>query len=227
MKIFKFFKKEIKESYSTKDRLLILKNNIPEHYHSHRQYKNFNDFYESTDYQLCLDSLIELCNETNHYFSTEYWLIIKELAIKMEMISNLKYCENQIERNRKEINWKMPLGFTSNKIGEKLYETFISKINTDDWNSKRRINDEVVNLINQNGIHNKNKGRNGHLYYVENGKITEIEYELGIGGLIMFFRNTKIWFYPNEVELTIEEKNLIKQKIVTWSKETKSSIEFD
>ncbi len=227
MRIFSFFKREVIEKYSIEDRMLTLKKNIPECYHSQRQYENFLSFYDNNEYQLCLESLVELCEETNHYFSIEYWMIIKELAEKMKINSIENYCENQIERNKREINWKLPLGFTTNKIDNKHYETFISKTNTEDWNSKRRISDKVISLKNENGIHNKYKGRNGHLYYVENGKIAEIEYELEVGGFVMFFRNTKKWFYPNEIELSIEEKKKIKEHIINWSKESGNAIIFD
>lgn len=227
MKIFNFFKKEIKNELSVKHRILILKENIPEFYNTQRQYKNFIEFLENNEYELCLESLLEICDETNHYFSTEYWNIIKEIANQIKKESIVKYCKNQIERNRIEINWKLPLGFTINKVDDNYYQTFTSKKNTANWNSNRRIIDKVLDLKSQNGIHNKSKGRNGYLYYVENGKIAEIEYELEVGGLAMFFRNTNNWFYPNEVELSLEEKEIIKAQIINWSKETKNAIVFD
>lgn len=226
MRIFNFFNKP-KQTLSVEDKLKSLIENTPENYYSESQYKNFIGFAEAGEYELALNSLIELSKETNHYFSNDYWNVIIEIAEYLNLISVKKSAEKQIKRNHKDISWKLPLGITTNKVNETLYQSFTSKVVSDKWKEKRRKEDNVGNLVNQNGIHYKPKGRNGHFYAVENGKIAEVEYEIDLNGLLLFFRNTNSWFYPVEIELQPTEKEKIKADIEEWSKKTKNNLVFD
>ena len=60
---------------------------IPEFYKNHRQFQNSIEFYEINEFGLALESLVELADETEHYFSEEFWTELGRAAniIGMEM----------------------------------------------------------------------------------------------------------------------------------------------
>jgi len=82
-------------------------------------------------------------------------------------------------------------------------------------------------LLTKEGVHLKSHGRSGFLYFTENRKIAEVEFELGVNGLILHFNSLKNWSLPTKQILTVDDKHKIKNDIINWATKTKNSIEFD
>jgi hypothetical protein len=200
---------------------------MPEFYKTQRQYINCIDFLEHREWELALDSLIELADETGHYFSEDYWLGLADSAEKMKLSKESSYCRQQIKRNENDIKTKIPFGWTTIKIDSNHFQSHISEKLKDEWATKRRDNGHVLSLIDKDGIHLKSHGRTGFIYVVDNGKIAEIEFELGVNGLILYFSNMTNWELPTRLLMTTEEKLNIRNKISNWSTETRNAIEFD
>ena len=76
-------------------------------------------------------------------------------------------------------------------------------------------------------MHLKSHGRSGFLYITDNGKIAEVEFELGMNGLILYFDGLTNWSLPTKQILTKDEKQKIKNDIINWATKTKNAIEFD
>lgn len=200
---------------------------MPEFYKTHRQYINCVDFLEHREWELALDSLIELADETGHYFSEDYWIGLADSAEKMKLSKKSNYCRQQIKRNENDIKSKIPFGWTTIKIDSNHFQSHISEKLKDEWATKRRDKDQVLSLIDKDGVHLKSHGRTGFIYVVDNGRIAEIEFELGVNGLILYFSNMTNWELPTRLLLTTEEKLNIRNKISNWSTTTRNAIEFD
>lgn len=69
---------------------------IPDSYQSHRQYVFCREFLENKEWELALDSLIELADETQHPFPDDFWDGMAEAATKMGLTEKAEY------RNRHE-----------------------------------------------------------------------------------------------------------------------------
>jgi hypothetical protein len=200
---------------------------MPEFYKTQRQYINCIDFLEHREWELALDSLIELADETGHYFSEDYWIGLADSAEKMKLSKKSSYCRQQIKRNENDIKSKTPFGWTTIKIDYNHFQSHISEKLKDEWADKRRNKDQVLSLIDKDGVHLKSHGRTGFIYVVDNAKIAEIEFELGVNGLILYFSNMTNWELPTRLLLTTEEKLNIRNKISNWATTTRNAIEFD
>ena len=222
-----FIKRKQKQDFSPEQSMRRLIDYMPEFYKTHRQYLNSISFLEHKEWGLALDSLIELANETGHYFSEEYWLTLAESADKMKLRKEGDFCRQQIRYNELKINSKTPFGWTTIKIDNNLFQHHISEKLKNEWENNRRTNDHVLNLIEKDGVHIKSYGRTGFLYIVNNSRIAEVGFELGANELILFFNNLKNWELPTRILLTIEEKQNIRNNIIDWSTKTKNAIEFD
>lgn len=92
------------------------------------------------------------------------------------------------------------------------------------WKQKRREKDRVNRLLEKNGFHDRPDGRTGIIYYVENGRVCEIEYELsGVKefDILINFDQLEEWFLPNNSMISPNEKAFIKEKLNAWLKEKK------
>ena len=87
MRLFNIFKKKHKNirKPSPKKQLGRLLEYIPDFYKDHRQYKNATDYFEHHEWELTLESLIELTEETGHYFSEEFWETLADTAKAIDM----------------------------------------------------------------------------------------------------------------------------------------------
>ena len=227
MKLFNFIQK--KQS-TDKTPNQIIKNFIdylPSVYNDHRQLKNSNDFLQQNELGLALDSLIELAEETGHYFSDKFWLDLADAADKMEMNEERDFCRQQIRNTEKDLKFKVSFGSTIEKIDDTHFQHFISEKTKDKWTNERRDKDNVDQILNIDGLHFKSHGRNGFFYFVDKGRLAEIEYELGVNGLIIWFNSTDNWAVPDKLPLTRDEKMTIKTEIEKWADRTKNAIEFD
>jgi hypothetical protein len=228
MRLFNFFtKQQPKTDFSPEQTIRRLVDYMPEFYRTHRQFINCIEFLDQREWKLALDSLIALTDETEHYFSEDFWLGLADAADKMNLIDKADYCRKQIKRNEQDIKSKTPFGWTTIKVDDKHFQVYISEKLKEEWAAKRREKDKVQKLITKDGVHLKSHGRAGFIYIVDKGKIAEVEYELGINGLILYFKDLKNWALPTTQAFTADEKQNIKNNIINWAIKTNNAIEFD
>jgi hypothetical protein len=199
---------------------------MPEFYISNVEYKNAIESFEKQEYANVIISLIKLTEEEGHYFSEDFWNNVADAADQLRMNTEATYSRMQLERNRKDGIGVVPFGWTTIKIDDTHYMHRISDKLREEWALSRRQKDRIEDLINKNGIHLKSNGRNGFLYYVDNKKLAEIEYELGVNGLIVYFDAVKNWVWPIKETLTAEIIQKIKTDLIDWSKQTKNAIDL-
>lgn len=227
MKLFNFIKRQPKTDSSPEQTIRRLVDYMPDFYKTQRQFINCVEFLENRELELALDSLIELAYETGHYFSEEFWLGLADSAEKMDLTEKANYCRKQIKRNEEDIKLKTPFGWTTIKFDDTHFQHNISEKLKEEWAAERREKDKVQALITKEGVHLKSHGRSGFLYITDNEKIAEVEFELGINGLILYFNSLANWSLPTKKTLTKDEKQKIKNDIINWATKTKNAIEFD
>ncbi|WP_189318545.1 hypothetical protein [Flavobacterium sp. LM5] len=227
MKLFNFIKRQPKLDFSPEQTIKRIVDYMPDFYKTHRQFINCVEFLDNREWELALDSLIELSDETEHYFAEDFWLGLEDSAKKMGLTDKVKYCRKQIKRNERDIKSKTPFGWTTIKFDDTHFQNHISEKLKEEWATERRQNDKVQELIVKEGVHLKSHGRSGFLYITENSKIAEVEFELGFNGLILYFKSLSSWSLPTKQTLTVDEKQKIKIDINNWATNTKNAIEFD
>lgn len=227
MKLFNFLKRQIKTDFSPEQTIRRLVDYIPDFYRSQRQFIHCLEFLEHREWELALDSLIELADESNHYFSEDFWIVLADSADKMNLTDKANYCRKQIKRNAEEIKLKTPLGWTTVKIDDTHFQHHISEKIKTGRVTERYEKDKIHELLTKEGVHLKSHGRSGFLYITNNGKIAEVEFELGTNGLILYFNNLTNWSLPTKQTLSANEKQKIKIDINDWAAKTKNAVEFD
>ena len=227
MKLFNFIKRQPKTDFSPEQTIRRLVDYMPDFYRTQRQFNNCVAFLDNREWELALDSLIELADETEHYFSEDFWLGLADSADKMDLTDKADYCRKQIKRNEKDVKSKTPFGWTTIKFDDTHFQHHISEKIKEEWATERRKKDKVQELLTKDGVHLKSHGRSGFLYITENGKIAEVEFELGMNGLILYFNCLTNWSLPTKQTLTADEKQKIKIDINNWATKTKNAIEFD
>jgi hypothetical protein len=145
----------------------------------------------------------------------------------MNLTDKANYCRKQIKRNAEDIKSKTPFGWTTIKFDNTHFQHHISEKLKKEWATERREKDKVQELLTKEGVHLKSHGRSGFLYITDNGKIAEVEFELGMNGLILYFNSLTNWSLPTKQTLTADEKQKIKIDINNWATKTKNAIEFD
>ncbi|NQZ45405.1 MAG: hypothetical protein HRT65_13935 [Flavobacteriaceae bacterium] len=200
---------------------------IPEFYKNHRQFQSSIEFYEVNELGLVLESLVELADETGHYFSEEFWTELGKAADIMRIDEVGSYCKKQSKKTLKALGYKLPFGWTSHKISENNFQVHISEKLKEGWKTERRLKDGIEKLLTKNGIHISNNGRSGYIYYVENEKLIEFEWELEAGGIRLWFDIENHWCLPAKSELKKEDKSRIKKLIIDWAEQNNEKIEFD
>ncbi|MBK8243661.1 MAG: hypothetical protein IPK88_09560 [Saprospiraceae bacterium] len=227
VKLFNFINRQPKTDFSPEQIIGRLVDYMPNFYRTHRQFINCVEFLDNREWELALDSLIELADETEHYFSEDFWLGLADSADKMDLTDKANYCRKQIKRNEKDIKSKTPFGWTTIKFDDTHFQHHISDKLKEEWATERRGKDKVQELLTKEGVHLKSHGRSGFLYITDNGKVAEVEFELGMNGLILYFNNLTSWSLPTKQIITVDEKQKIKLDINNWARNTKNAIEFD
>jgi len=113
----------------------------------------------------------------------------------------------------------LPKGWTETKISEILYITHVPEEQKQKWTDERRKKHHIQNLAKKNGFYLISDGRIGFVYYVEDGKICELDYEIsGAPEYDFLFNYDRLneWFFPEQVTMSEETKNNIKVKFVDW-----------
>lgn len=113
-------------------------------------------------------------------------------------------------------------GFTTTKISDTVYETHISEEQKQIWDNERWEKDNVIKLLTKEGFHIKSHGRSGSIYYIEQGKMCEVYFEIsGVPqyDILPAFSQLKTWKLPNKIPLTKDEKNRIEKELIIWLKD--------
>lgn len=231
MNIFSIFKKRKTEPQDLKPEaiLRLTQEFIPEFYNDSEQFRESKEFLENNEWGLALDTLIEMADESGHYFSEDFWLDLATCADKMLMTQQAEYCRQQVIRNEKEIGSKTPKGWTTIKIDDTHFQHHIAEIVKDTWTSERHQKDKLTKLLKVNGFHMKYHGRAGTIYYIDNGRVLEIDFEMsGVPGydLLLYFDTLKGWTIPKGESFASSEQSIIKEKLLEWlkSKRIKSDL---
>jgi hypothetical protein len=170
---------------------------------------------------LSLDSLIELAVETGHYFSEEYWQRLADIANSMSMSELSYYCLKQIESNQKYLKSTTPFGLTTIKFDDNHFQHYISEKIKENWVAERHERDNVNSLLkNEKGVYLKMNGRSGTIYVIDQLRLAEVDLEIGMSGLLLYFNNTTHWILPLKQVLTIEEKQGIRTSTISWASKT-------
>jgi len=223
MSIFSIFKKRKTEPHNLPPAaiLRLTQEYVPEFYRNSKHYKDSKEFLAHNEWGLALESLIEMANESGHYFSETFWLNLSTCAGKMQMNKEADYCHQQILRNERELQTKIPNGWTTIRLDATHYEHKIAEIVEDKWTSERREKDKVYKLLKQNGFHLKSYGRAGTIYYIDNGKVLEIGFEMsGVPqyDLLLDFDNIESWAIPKGEPLNTNQRAEIRQQFLEWLK---------
>jgi hypothetical protein len=129
-----FWKKPLKtRSNSPKEIIKHIIDYMPDFYKTERQFILCVDFWEHLEWGLAIESLVELAEETGHYFSDHFWNSVATAAHQMELNHVSRYCEQQIARNKKEINWKISFGDVIEKIDERHFVHHTAQKIKDGW----------------------------------------------------------------------------------------------
>ena len=105
------------------------------------------------------------------------------------------------------------------KKSDTLYEHRIAKKIKNEWANERIKKDKLNKLLKQNGFHIKWHGRAGTIYFIENGKVCEIEFEMsGVSeyDILIYFDSLDSWALPEKKMLTEKEKSTLRKKIIDW-----------
>jgi hypothetical protein len=231
MNIFSIFKKRKTEPQDLKPAaiLRLTQEYVPEFYKDSEHFKESKEFLENNEWGLALEALIEMADESGHYFSEDFWLDLAICADKMQMTEQAEYCRQQIIRNEKEIGSKIPQGWTTIKIDDTHFQHHIAEIVKDKWANERHQRDKLNELLKVNGFHIKYHGRSGMIYYIDNGKVLEIEFEMsGVPqyDLLVYFDTLKGWTIPRSDPFGFNEQSEIRERLLEWlkSKRIKSDL---
>ena len=220
MGIFNFFKRKEKPNKieipngNSAEIILWVLDYLPEHYSNERQVISCKDYLKNNEFGLALESLLELPNDTNHYFSDLMWDALSQASLKMNMQPQVKLCQAQKDRNKRDLKLPLIFGWTADVVADDLTNNYIAKKIKDEWDRKQKEKDGFDELIKKNGLHHRGSGRSGTLYIVLDGKVVEVYYEFTyeIEDLTDFDK----WTYPTSEKMTESELNYVKAQVIKW-----------
>lgn len=232
MDIFSIFKKRKTEpeELTPVALLRLTQEYIPDIHKDSKHFKDSKEFLHNNEWGLALNSLVEMANESGHYFSETFWLDLANCADKMQMTSQANYCRQQIALTEKEIGFKISNSSTVVKIDSNHFEHYTAEIVKDKWKNERRDKDKLNDLLKKNGFYIKYHGRGGMIYYIDNGKVLEIDFEMSAVkqyDLLLNFDNLKSWSIPKDEPFAFKEQSAIREKLLEWlkSKRIKSDLQ--
>jgi hypothetical protein len=216
MKLFGLFKKQKEAAVDNRKAPEILRDVlslIPDVHASNRHYQQSEEFLAHSEWGLALEMLVELATSSDHFFSEHFWTELSIAAERMQMHEMAKQCRSEGQRMKSRLGVNAPLrGWTVVHSAPLRFETYISKRLQEEYRDERWKKDRVHELLQRDGVHLKMSGRGGTIYFIERGKLAEIDVELG-KELILYFDATKKWLLPRETELSIAERERIKAAI--------------
>lgn len=225
MGIFSFFKKRkgfpFGPSLSPPVILKQLSEDIPEFYKDSIHFKDYEEFLRHNEYGLALESLIEMADESGHYFSDHFWLTLAGCADKMGMNTQAEYSRQQIIRNEKVIGIPTPKCSTWYEAPDGMLQRHIVTKQYNEWTKQRRQKDKLDKLLKKDGFHMKSEGRFGTIYYIDQGKVLELHWEIsGVPQyhILLEFGSLHAWSIPDGTPITPEEEIIIREKLQEWLK---------
>lgn len=231
MNIFSLFKKRKTESQdlTLAAILRLTQAYVPEFYKDSEKFKEIKEFLDHNEWGLALETLIEIADESGHYFSEDFWHNLATCVDKIQMPQQADYCRQQVIRNEKEVGNKTPKGWTTIKIDDTHFQHHIAEIVKDEWTSERHQKDKLKDLLKINGFHIKHNGRAGIIYYIDEGKVLEIYFEMsGVPqyDLLLYFDTLTGWTIPKGESFAPKEQSAIKEKLLEClkSKRIKSDV---
>lgn len=183
---------------------------VPEFYRDSKHFQDSKEFLEHNEWGLALENLIEMADESGHYFSETFWLDLAVCADKMQMSKEAHYCRQQVVRNEKELPTKTPNGWTTIKLDHNHFEHKIAEVVEDKWTSERHEKDKLDKILKLNGFHLKSHGRAGTIYYIDDGRVLEIGFEMsGVPqyDLLLYFDNIETWSIPKGERFNVNQKS--------------------
>jgi hypothetical protein len=223
MSIFAIFKRRKTEPNDMTPAaiLRVTQEYVPQFYRDSKHFQDSKEFLKQNEWGLALESLIELADESGHYFSETFWINLAICADKMKMNKEAGYCRQQIIKNEKELRTKTPNGWTTIKLDDTHYEHKIAEAVEDKWTNERYQKDNLDKLLKRDGFHLKSQGRAGTIYYIDNGRVLEICFEMsGVPqyDLLLFFDNIENWSIPKGEPLDVSQKTQIREQLLEWLK---------
>lgn len=100
VKLFNFIKRQRQTDLSPEQTIRRLVDYVPDFYRTHKQFINCLEFIENREWELALDSLIELADAPEHYFSEDFWFGLADSADKLGLIDRASYCRKQINETK-------------------------------------------------------------------------------------------------------------------------------
>ena len=114
---------------------------------------------------------------------------------------------------------KLPKGWTETKVSDNTFVTNIAQEQKDNWDRERREKDKVGQLSKIDGFHDKSNGRQGTIYFVDQGKTCEIYYEIsGVKeyDILIWFDKLNEWILPHLEAINPIDKQRIKSELQKW-----------
>jgi hypothetical protein len=81
--------------------------------------------------------------------------------------------------------------------------------------------DKLEQILEQNDFHLKSQGRAGTIYYIDDGSVLEIGFEMsGVPqyDLLLFFDTIETWNIPKGKPLNANQKKQIRDQLLQWLK---------
>jgi len=200
---------------------------IPENYKTHRQYPSAIEYLDNREFALAAESLVDLADESGHYFSQSFWKELSEVFNLFKLFTLETYCHKKIEETTTAVNYQIPFGWVTEKIGSNVYSEHIAEIIKEEWGDERYKKDGIDRILKQDGIYFKRSGTSGTLYIVKGDKLLEVYSELEMKKYALYFSSLKNWSYPVNRRISVEEKSTIKMEIKEWSEIKNIPFSFD
>jgi len=108
------------------------------------------------------------------------------------------------------------------------YQHYIAEIISikEGWATKRRQMDGVEKMR-RDGFYQRTHGRGGMIYYIQQGRVLEIEYDIAGGNrfdLITNFKGITHWALPTKQDILPEEKAAIRVQLSKWLGKVRADI---
>ena len=196
-----------------KENFQLLKDSVPELHKKHPKWVQCIIYTDNTKWDKALDCLIEIAAASKYYFSERFWSIVSDSAQLLNKMDEAAFCQKQIDTLKRD-KVTLPFGWTSKKQGKGTFVVHYAQKKQDEWNADRRHKDNIESLLNEEGFHFKRTGKTGYVYYVSQGRITEVEWHEGeIEGSTF----SKFWIYPKKSLLTDEEFQEAYSALKQWA----------
>lgn len=202
-----------KQQSGLKEKMQLLIDSVPGLQRNHPKWEQCVAQAGNAKWAKALSSLIEMAVSSEFYFSEQFWTIACETAQVLNRKEQTAECQKQIARLKHD-QVTLPFGWTSKKTGAGIFEAYTSRKLQEDWDTERRRKDGLESLVNKEGFHFKPHGKMGYVYYVNLGRITEVEWHEGeIEGSTF----SKYWVYPEKCLLTDHEYQRIYSELKEWA----------